>query len=213
MRLAAATLVVATFLGASTLAHADGVTFVESIVATGSIGSDNFTNSLVTLTSQLTAQQLATSLAAQSYTAGGDFFFDFSSGLTTTISIAGIGTFLGENNYVVTNEEDGGLYIGDVEGRLALQTFPLILNFQSSVGPATGNGDIIDGGCDAPFGPCPGIFSTSGGDVTISSFDSSTGSGEMLVSSAVPEPPILVLFLTGLLGMVLLIRYRYPSLS
>jgi len=98
MRLLQSVFAIVILLAASTVARADGITFIVSTVATGSIGGENFTNSRVTLTSYLSAANLTNAISEGEYFGLGDFEFANIDGLSTTIGIAGIGSIVWPND-------------------------------------------------------------------------------------------------------------------
>jgi hypothetical protein len=209
MRLLSLALAAATLLGSSTVAHADGVTFIVSTVATGTIGGEAFSNSRITLTSTISAQNLAIAKAGPTYYGPGDFIFENLDGLSTTIDIAGIGSFGEADNYFVSESQTSGLAIGDAQNNLSLVTAPYGNDLTSSVGPIFGQGDILDG-CDPAFNSCPGFFATTGGSVYIDSYDTSQGYGQIIVdSAATPEPTTFILLSTGIVGMAGIARHRF----
>jgi hypothetical protein len=211
MRLLSLALAATTLLGSFPVAHADGVTFIVSTVATGTIGGEAFTNSRITLTSTISAQNLAIAKAGPTYYGPGDFIFENNDGLSTAIDIAGLGSFGEADNYFVSESQGvGGLTIGDGQDHLSLVTLaPYGNDLTSSVGPIFGQGDIYDS-CDPAFNVCPGFFRTTGGLVYIDSYNSSLGFGQIIVDSAtISEPSTFILLSTGILGMAGIARRRF----
>jgi hypothetical protein len=183
MRLLPSILTLACCLATSTIAHADTITWIVSIVGSGSLGTQTFTAKRITLIDTATTQNY------YQYTDFGGPGFAFCCFLdSSTVTIAGIGTFGSGANEVDTEFSNSGLAIGDSEDRLSIASGLEASNTPESLGPIFGNGTVIDG-CDPDFGfpACPGYISTDVGNLIINSFDSSSATGQEILS-ACPNP-------------------------
>ena len=215
MRLFAATLAIATCLAASIPARADGVTFIVSEDATGTYGSQTFTNTPLTLTLSYTADQLNQAILF-GYYGPNDFSF-FQTPNTSTLSIPGIGAFsidLGINSAL----EGGEIFEDDDVGNLGLMFDLTIPDFQHSVGPLTQTIGYTDPGLNCVpdlHNPCPPYFFTgsfSNPPIYVTSLGG-TWTQEMIVNSAsTPEPSTFVLLTTGLLGVGAMMRRRFSQI-
>jgi hypothetical protein len=202
MRLILSILTLACCLATSTITRADTITWIVSIVGSGSLGAQTFTDKRITLIDTSTTQNY------YQYTDFGGPGFAFCCFLdSSTVTIDGIGTF-GSGANEVDTEFGGGLAIGDSEDRLSIASGLEAPNTPESLGPVFGNGTVIDG-CDPDFGfpSCPGYISTDVGNLIINSFDSSSATGQEILST-VPEPAALTLMGTGLLAIWGLRRTR-----
>lgn len=215
MRLFAATLAITTCLLASMPAHADGVTFIVSEDATGTYGSQTFTNTPLTLTLSFTADQLSQAMIG-GYNGPNDFSF-FQTPNTSTLSIPGIGTF--GNDLGINSALEGGMIFEDDDvGDLGLLFNLTIPDFLHSVGPVTQTIGYTDPGlnCVPDFHtPCPPFFFTgsfANPPIYVTSLGG-TWTQEMIVDSApVPEPSPFVLLITGILGTGTLMRRRFSQI-
>jgi hypothetical protein len=215
MRLFAATLAIATCLLASIPAHADGVTFIVSEDATGTYGSQTFTNTPLTLTLSFTADQLSQAIVS-GYYGPNDFSFFQTPENIATLNIAGIGTF--QTALAINSALEGGaIFEDDDVGDLGLQFDLTIPDFQHSVGPLTQTIGYTNPelNCVPDFHtPCPPFFFT--GNSTPNVYLTSLGgtwTQEMIVNSTpVPEPSPFVLLITGILGIGTLMRRRFSQI-
>jgi hypothetical protein len=194
MRLSIALAVVVSFLGSSVSAHADSlVTIIASIVGSGSIGNETFTDKRITLDATTTLE---------SYYANGDFQGPgWSTVLVGVGTIQGIGNF-GTNVLIVS---DQGIY--DPSGRLDISTGLSAPATPETVGPVFGGGDVGDE-CEGSSTPCPGFIQTSLGNLYITSFESNSAIGEEILTNT-PEPSTLALLGTGMIGVAGFARRKF----
>jgi hypothetical protein len=205
MRLLPSILTLACCLATSTIARADTITWIVSIVGSGSLGAQTFTDKRITLVDTATTEN---------YYEFGDFggpegfaFCCFVSDATATVE--GFGTFGSAATEVDTEFSDSGLAIGDSENRLSIVSGLIAPDTAESIGPVFGNGSVIDS-CDPffQFAPCPGYIETTGGNLFIDSFIPESATGQEILS-AVPEPGTFVLIGSGLLAMSGVWRKRF----
>jgi PEP-CTERM motif len=183
-------------------ARADLITLSISEQATGTLGSQAFTNQLLTFTESFTSEAFVACQADYSCVEGdGQFFVDIESGLVTTITVGSLGTFLGTGVDGVLFDYSGNLativplYAEDTGGRFAVPTSPETL------------GDSCSAYLSSYY--CPIYAQTSGGDLMLTSVgDTYSTSVEISDTSAVPEPGTLTLLTTGLLGAAGILRRR-----
>jgi len=190
----------ASFLGSSVSAHADSlVTIIVSIVGSGSIGNETFTNKRITL---------ADTTTLESYYENGDFSgpgwstdFGLSSSSILYGAIQGIGTF-GTEAFIVS---DNGLY--DPDGRLEFTSGLSSPATPETIGPVFGGGSVSDY-CYGSSTPCPGFIQTSMGNLYITSFESNSAIGEEILTTT-PEPSTLALLGTGMIGVAGFARRKF----
>ena len=178
----------ALLIGAS-LAAASPITFTETVIASGSLGSSSFTNSLVTLT--------ATGDTSNVFAKGPGWFW--LEGVPISISVASLGTTASltdvgvvgscQPNSCPSSSSALGAF-GDVtQDRDILDTLSSAFNNYSlttSIGPVTGT-NLINPSTD--FNTSKGVFEiTSAGNPTFTA----------AVGSATPEPSAVALFGLGL---------------
>ncbi|WP_158944090.1 PEP-CTERM sorting domain-containing protein [Granulicella sp. S190] len=215
MRLLAAVLA-GTLLGFSTFALADDVTFRVTEDATGTYGNQTFTNVPLTLSLTYNAYELSQAILF-GYYGPNDFQFGQLPN-TSTLSIAGVGTFqmdLGVNSVY----EGAEIYEEDDVGNLGLMFDLTVPNFQQSVGPVTqtiGYTDPTVGCVPDIHSSCPPFFYTGLTPPVYVTSLGGTWTQEFIVGSSAPaptpEPSSLLLFGTGILAMGLLMRRRFlPS--
>jgi hypothetical protein len=200
-------------LGAN-LAKADTISVSISELASGTLGSQSFTNELVTYTGTFASQQLLACVAANSCLGSlgtGEYILSTftqpgtTTTLVTTLTVAGLGTFLANsgNNFVDIFYQGGPLTnvsIADGGDPNYHLTFPLDttdLNLQNCLS-------------DFPADDCPLSASTSAGFLilTAASEDYTTSTVVTPDSSSVPEPSTLALLATGILSGFKLVRRR-----
>jgi PEP-CTERM motif len=194
------------FLVGTTLAKADTVSLSISELASGTLGSQTFTNQIVTYTGSFTSQQFLACVADLScYDPTLDTYSLFTyQGLVTTIAVGGIGTFDANsgNNYIDFNYIDSLASItpyngGDAIGRLYFPTQPA---------------DVEDCEGDFPSFYCPLSASTTAGNLILTAVsDTYTTSTVVTPTSPIPEPSTMTLLATGVLGGFELVRRRLRS--
>jgi hypothetical protein len=196
-------------LAGSHLARADIITLSISELASGTVGSQSFSNQLLTFTGSFTSAQLAACQVSTTFNcvnSPNEIFFELMNGLTTTITI-GSSTYDGTGRDYFLFSYDGNLDsivpldAGDFDGFLVVPTPP-------------GN---LNSGCymNFPSFYCPTNASTSGGELILTGVGD-TYSTEVLINgvplapSAVPEPSSLTLLATGIFGLSGYLRRRQP---
>ncbi|WP_158945114.1 PEP-CTERM sorting domain-containing protein [Granulicella sp. S190] len=219
MRFPVALLITAFIVGSSSLAHADTVSFIVTEDATGSYGSQTFTNAPLTLTLSYSPEQLSQAILF-GYYGPNDFSF-FQTPNTSTVSIQGIGSFAVDLG-VDSIYEGAQVYEDDDNGDLGLPFTLTIPDFQHSVGPVTQTVGYTnpDDSCYPNINTaCPPYFATtSGSDPLIENAPiyvtslGGTWTQEMIVTSSTPEPSSFVLLGTGILGMIGLLRRKSLSI-
>jgi hypothetical protein len=196
MRLLPSILTVALCLATSPIARADTITWIVSIVGSGSLGAQTFSDKRITLKDTATTENY---FEHSDFGGPGFAFCCFVD--SATVTVEGLGTFGSAAVEVDTEFSGGGLEIGDSEDRLSIASGLEAPNTPESLGPVFGNGTVLDG-CDPDFGfpPCPGYISTDVGELIINSFNPDSAIGQETLS-AVPEPGTFVLIGSGLLAM------------
>jgi hypothetical protein len=188
-----------TVLSFAPLSSAESITFTESAIATGSLGSNSFDDSLVTLTATGDTSNVVL---------GGAFGTTLEiQGLAVSIDIAGVGTAeLTDPGFVFSAPGRPAAGIGDqvCQPTSVPACFYTILdtidsafgtyNMTTSVGPITDSSDYTSG-LD---------FSTSDGEFVIDS----AGDATFTATASSPEPSTTTLFGFGLAGLALVAKSR-----
>jgi PEP-CTERM motif len=197
-------LALASCLATATVAKADTVTYIVSIVGSGSIGNQTFTDKRITLSAATSTEDLAMSVGGQQ----GSLSL-FGTGFPTSITVQGIGTFGSDANLIYNGDSGPGLLqVRDIDGRLGIGSGLLVTDTPTNLGPFSGSGEVIDS-CDPVFltTPCPGYIGTGDGKLFITSFIQGSGIGQEIFNP-VPEPGTFVLLGSGLLAMYGMRRAR-----
>jgi len=192
----------------SPAAHADTITFSVSVIGSGSVGDTSFTDQRVTFAVSEPAQLVADAITFNLGTPS-SFGICFDDGATATVQ--GIGTFGGPDLPCVFHNfeaPDNSYVIVDGENDLGISVPLDFDSLQYSVGPVSGTASVDLGPCfvGGEVLSCPPFFNTSGGELTLTSYEASTGVAELLVTSPTPEPSTFVLLATGFLGVGCLLR-------
>jgi hypothetical protein len=165
--------------------HADSITYAETAIGTGNLGSSPFANSLVTIT--LTSD---TSLVAGS---PGSIQINFG---TATVTVAGVGTATLTDPllWAFNNPSVSGAGISDVTvNHLILATNNSVFtsyDLRTAIGPISGS-----------VGFNPGFIPTTLGGFDLTSVFGSVSTFSAVVS-AVPEPSTVILIGSGLVALV-----------
>ena len=199
-----------------TVAVAYPITVTISTVASGYIDSSftlsgmttTFSNKTVTLQGFFTTELTGCIICVYQ---DGFSFIDGAGGLTTTVTIEGVGTYEDDDTFARVNP--GELILGDIAGYFALNVESSAItatNFYTPFGPITGTISEPDLGPDCypkTFHYCPVHMITSGGDLVLTSV-ADTATGEVQAASSVPEPGTLELVGMGMLGVGGFLRRR-----
>jgi hypothetical protein len=163
--------------------RAGTITYMETVDASGSLGSSTFSNALVTLTFVGDTANITNPSAG---------IFRNSPG-TATVMVNGMTAAL-------SAAQGLDVFVNQTDGTAGIETSATILTVQNSalnnydltgsIGPVTGT---AGGSTNTPFG-------TSAGDLVITSF-TSQATFQAIVSASVPEPAGLLLMGLGIAGM------------
>ena len=171
--------------------NAEPIVYTESVTASGTLGSESFTNSLVTLTFVGDTSTVVSVISG---------FFTNEVG-TATVDVASLGSATFAPGVVITDDLAGcyvefeDAIIGDPVDQLMLATFNSafdINNLTTSIGPITGSDDVG-----------PGPYETDQGPLDFSSVGVSS---TFTATLATPEPATTLVVGLGLAGMALFRR-------
>jgi hypothetical protein len=197
-------------LAVPTTARADTIVDVwNSVIGTGTLGTQSFSNSLVTISSVVDLTQVlydcsfpvsgigcqSTNPSPNQYTVIPTYWG--TEDYTVSVSVAGLGTYQGGSDYIVIftyNPVDSFFQAGNI----CDLAFNLCLGDPSEIGD----------NCDLPFYECPVSTATSGGYLILTSEEYNTFQTGGGVTSSTPEPNTLLLIATGMLGCITLARRR-----
>jgi PEP-CTERM motif len=197
-------------LAVPTTARADTIVDVwNSVIGTGTLGTQSFTNSLVTISSVVDLTQVlydcsfpvsgigceSTNPSPNQYTVAPNVLGieDY----TVNVAVAGLGTYQGWSSYDVLFTYDPVSNFFQA-GNICDLAYDLCLGDPSEIGD----------NCNLPFNECPVSTATSGGYLILTSEEYNTFQTGGGVTSSTPEPNTLLLIATGMLGCITLARRR-----
>lgn len=174
------------------------ITYTETLTASGTLGGTVFTDALVTVT--LTGDTSNVTAGPVPYT---DVLVNPGS---ATVSVSGLGTGTFTDSIVIISTltdtaifgEPAVLFLDYSSGTgIVLQTGSAFTTYdlRGPLGPLSGQGGVASGSAVTP------IFPTTAGDLTWA-VGQSSGTSTFTATGGVPEPTSIMLFGTGLLGLI-----------
>jgi hypothetical protein len=180
----------AVLLSGARQARADGITYTESDLASGVIGTTSFTNAPVTIT-----------FAGDTLNVTGSTGLFLNNVGTAAVTIDGIGTFLFTDSLQVFDSQLAAvagindITVGDILDTIDSSTFGTY-DLTTATGPITGTALF---NLDTNYG-------TSGGALTFNFMDANS-TFTATTTTPVPEPSSLLLLGVAIAGLVM-VRYR-----